>query len=62
MMEELRNPQPGGSIIAQHLAYTMLVQALRLHVAESASKSVGWLADPQMGKALNCIHGDPAHR
>ena len=65
MMEELRDPQPGGSIIAQHLAYTMLVQALRLHLAESANKSVGWLfalADPQMSKAMNCIHGDPAHR
>jgi AraC-like DNA-binding protein len=38
---------------------------LRLHLAESASKSVGWLfalADPQMSKAMNCIQVDPAHR
>ena len=34
MKEELRDPQPGGSLIAQQLAYMMLVQALRLHLAE----------------------------
>jgi hypothetical protein len=34
MMQELREPQPGGFLIAQHLAYMMLVQALRLHLAE----------------------------
>jgi hypothetical protein len=34
MREELHNPQPGSSLIAQQLAYMMLVQALRLHLAE----------------------------
>ncbi len=34
MMQELREPQPGGFLVAQHLAYMMLVQALRLHLAE----------------------------
>jgi AraC-like DNA-binding protein len=65
MMEELRDPQPGGSLVAQQLAYTMLVQALRLYLAERANKSVGWLyalADPQMSKAMSCIHGEPARR
>ncbi|MGI4828162.1 MAG: cupin domain-containing protein, partial [Janthinobacterium lividum] len=33
MREELRDPQPGGSLIAQQLAYMMLIQALRLHLA-----------------------------
>jgi AraC-like DNA-binding protein len=37
MMQELREPQPGGFLVAQHLAYMLLVQALRLHLAERLS-------------------------
>jgi AraC-like DNA-binding protein len=65
MMQELRDPQPGGFLIAQHLAYTMLVQALRLHLAEGLRGGVGWLfalADKQMSAAINSMHDDPAHR
>ena len=65
MKEELRNPQPGGSLIAQQLAYVMLVQALRLHLADGAGGGVGWLfalADQQMSAAISCIHDDPGHR
>jgi AraC-like DNA-binding protein len=64
MREELRDPQPGGSLIAQQLAYMMLVQALRLHLADGARGSVGWLfalADKQMSAALACMHDDPRH-
>ncbi|NYF52363.1 AraC family transcriptional regulator [Tunturiibacter gelidoferens] len=64
MKEELRDPQPGGSLIAQQLAYMMLVQALRLHLAEGASGGVGWLfalADKQMSAAITCMHDDPGH-
>jgi AraC-like DNA-binding protein len=64
MREELRDPQPGGSLIAQQLAYVMLVQALRLHLAEGASGGVGWLfalADKQMSVAITCMHDDPGH-
>jgi AraC-like DNA-binding protein len=62
MKEELRDPQPGGSLIAQQLAYMMLVQALRLHLAEGAKGGVGWLfalADKQMSEAMTCMHDDP---
>jgi AraC-like DNA-binding protein len=62
MREELRNPQPGGSLIAQQLAYVMLIQALRLHLADEAKEGVGWLfalADQQMSKAITCMHDDP---
>ena len=38
MREELRDPQPGGSLIAQQLAYMMLVQALRLHLADGGAR------------------------
>ncbi len=64
MREELSDPQPGGSLIAQQLAYMMLVQALRLHLADSARGSVGWLfalADKQMSAAITCMHDEPGH-
>ncbi|MGO9135678.1 MAG: AraC family transcriptional regulator [Methylovirgula sp.] len=65
MRQELREPQPGGFLVAQHLAYMMLVQALRLHLADGATGGVGWLfalADKQMSAAITAIHADPAHR
>jgi len=65
MMQELREPQPGGSLVAQHLAYMILVQALRLHLAEGLKGGVGWLfalADQQMSAAIDAMHDDPAHR
>ena len=65
LMQELRDPQPGGFLMAQHLAHLMLLQALRLHLAEGARGGVGWLfalADKQMGAAINAMHADPAHR
>lgn len=65
MMQELREPQPGGFLIVQHLAHMILVQALRLHLAEGARGGVGWLfalADKQMSAAMTAIHGDPARR
>ncbi|TIS56490.1 MAG: AraC family transcriptional regulator [Mesorhizobium sp.] len=64
MMQELREPQPGGFLVIQHLAHMMLVQALRLHLAEGLRGGVGWLfalADKQMGAAINAMHNDPAH-
>ena len=64
MSQELREPQPGGFLVAQQLAYMMLVQALRLHLAEGSSGGVGWLfalADRQMSAAISSMHDDPAH-
>jgi AraC-like DNA-binding protein len=65
MMQELRDPQPGGILVAQQLAYMMLVQALRLHLEEGPKGGVGWLfalADKQMNAAITSMHDDPAHR
>ncbi len=64
MADELRDPQPGGSLIAQQLASMMLVQALRLHMAAGAKGTTGWLfalADKQMSTAIGCLHDDPGH-
>ena len=58
MMLELHERQPGSSLIAQHLAHMMLVQALRLHLADEVRDGVGWffaLADKQLGAAINAI-------
>jgi len=63
LRHELRERQPGGFLIAQHLAHLMLVQALRLHLAEGMEGGVGWLfalADRQMSAAISAMHDDPA--
>ncbi len=65
MMRELRDPRPGGVLVIQHLAHMMLVQALRVHLAEGLRGGVGWLfalADQQMSAAITSMHDDPAHR
>lgn len=65
MMQELQAPQAGSSLVAQHLAHMMLIQALRLHVAQGAAHGAGWLfgvADRQLGPAIGAVHADPAHR
>lgn len=65
MRQELREPRPGGFLVAQQLATMLLVQALRLHVAEGMNRGVGWLfalADKQMSAAINAMHADPARR
>lgn len=65
MGEELREPRPGGFLVAQHLAHMMLVQALRLHLEAGAAGGVGWffaLADKPMRAAISAMHEDPARR
>ena len=55
MMRELREPQPGT---------TLLVQGLRLHLSEGLEGGVGWLfalADQQMSVAITSMHDDPGH-
>jgi len=65
MRQELTETQPGGVLVAQHLAHMMLVQALRLYLAYGVGRSVGWLfalADPQMATAIGAMHADPGAR
>ncbi len=64
MREELRNPQPGSSLLAQQLAYTMLIQALRLYLTDAASVGRGWLSalsDKHMSIAIASMHSDPGY-
>jgi AraC-like DNA-binding protein len=65
MGQELREQQPGSFLIGQHLAHLILIQALRLHLAEGMRGGVGWLfalSDPQVGPAIQSMHADPSHR
>jgi AraC-like DNA-binding protein len=63
MMQELRERRPGGFLIVEHLAHMILIEALRLHMAESLRGGVGWLFalnDRQIGAAIGAMHEDPA--
>lgn len=76
IMQELREPQPGGTLIAQHLAYLMLIQALRLFLMERAggteaaknaqsAGAVGWiyaLTDKQISAAIHAMHENPEQK
>ncbi|WP_242140333.1 AraC family transcriptional regulator [Sphingomonas sp. TREG-RG-20F-R18-01] len=65
LMAELRTPRPGGRLIAEHLSQTLLVEALRLHLASAEQRSGTWLAalaDPQLARAIEAIHADPGAR
>jgi AraC-like DNA-binding protein len=64
MREELRDPQPGGSLIAQQLAYMMLIQALRLHLTDASNAGSGWLSalsDAHMSVAITHMHQAPGY-
>ena len=63
MTDELRNERLGSFLVVQQLAYTMLVQALRVHLTEASHDAVGWLyaiSDPQLRAAITSMQGSPA--
>jgi AraC-like DNA-binding protein len=65
LMKELREPQPGGFLLGQYLAQMMLVEALRLYIADSVKDGAGWLfalADKQLSVAISALHEKPGHR
>ena len=65
MIQELREPQPGNSLVIEHLAHMVLVQALRLHMAEGPKGGLGWLyalGDKDVGVAIKHMHEDPSRR
>ncbi|RWX79171.1 AraC family transcriptional regulator [Neorhizobium lilium] len=65
MRHELSSAQPGSSLVVQHLAHLMLVQALRLYLSLGAASGTGLLfasGDPRIGPAIDAIHRDPGRR
>jgi AraC-like DNA-binding protein len=65
MMKVIREPQPGGLLLAEHLAQMMLIEVLGLYMADNGTAGTGWffaLADKQIGAAIGAMHADPGHR
>ena len=65
MRRELVETRPGGVLIAQHLAYLMLVKTLRLYVAGVSGRYVGWLfalTDPRLSAVISAMHARPGAR
>jgi AraC-like DNA-binding protein len=60
VLREMRDFQPGGTLVAQQIAYTLLVEALRLHMTEQGTGWLFALADKRMRVALSYIHQSPA--
>ncbi len=65
LAEELKEQAPGGSLVTQHLATILVIQALRVHLATGAGGDPGWLfalSDRRMRLAMTAMHNDPARR
>jgi len=65
LMRELRTSRPGSSLVEQHLASLILIQALRVYLSEDSSGISGWLfalSDEKISRVLIAIHSDPAQR
>lgn len=68
----LQDPQPGDMLLGEHLAQMMLIEMLRLHVAQQDTgqdngqdtERAGWLfalADRQLRAAITAMHERPGH-
>jgi AraC-like DNA-binding protein len=65
MMKVIREPRPGGLLLAEHLAQMMLIEVLGLYMADTGSAGTGWffaLTDTQLGAAMGAMHADPGYR
>ena len=65
LMGELREPQPGSALLAEHLAQALLIEALRLHLADPSRRGGGWLfalADKQMRAVIGAMHAEPGRK
>lgn len=64
IMSELREPRPGGRLVAEQTALSMLVLILRQQLDLGASARPGWLqalGDPKISRALQALHAAPAN-
>ncbi|WP_337268666.1 AraC family transcriptional regulator [Oryzifoliimicrobium ureilyticus] len=65
MMAELRAPRAGTDLLVEHLSHLILIQALRLHMAEQDGARAGWLSalgDPPVATVIEAVHAAPARR
>ena len=60
---ETKHLRPGGEAVITRLADILIIQAIRGWMDTDPSAHTGWLGalrDPQIGRALSLVHGDPA--
>ncbi len=65
MMAVLEEPHTGAVRLGQHLAQMVLIDVLRLHVADEVNGGIGWLfalADRQIGRTITLMHSRPGYR
>jgi AraC-like DNA-binding protein len=63
MASEARELRPGGEAVITRLADILVIQAIRSWIESDAAARTGWLGalrDPQIGRAIALVHGDPA--
>lgn len=56
--------RPGGEAVLARLSEVLFIETLRRYIALLPPEHTGWLAgvrDPEVGKALALLHGQPAH-
>jgi AraC-like DNA-binding protein len=61
-VSEATSARPGNDAILRRLTELMFVEIIREYVQQLPTEQCGWLAalrDPQVGKALRLLHGDP---
>ena len=64
LLTEVAAVQPGSQAILARLAELLYVEVLRRYAHHLPVGQTGWLAglkDPQIGRALQMLHSDPAH-
>lgn len=65
MRSELAARRPGSALVAQNLAQVLLVEALRLYLAQASGEASGWLfalGDSRLAPAVIAMHADPGRR
>ncbi|WP_298924217.1 AraC family transcriptional regulator [uncultured Ramlibacter sp.] len=64
LAEEVRDGAPGADIVTHGLFDVVFTYALRQVMTGCAQAQAGWsqaVRDPQVGRAVALMHGDPAH-
>lgn len=62
LAEETRHARPGGEAVISRLCDIVVIQSIRAWIERDPAAQTGWLgalSDPQIGRAISCIHASP---
>ncbi|HEY5787259.1 MAG TPA: AraC family transcriptional regulator [Microlunatus sp.] len=62
LAREVVDPRPGGEAVATRLADVLVIETVRVWLADDPAGAAGWLAalrDPQLGAVLAAVHREP---